>query len=622
MIAEFAQAIAQAPQPGLKHAILTHADAISYVLIAAGLLAQIIHRKLPSGLGTSMFVGTVSLAAGLMAATRGATAWNLYSACHITSTLCVLWAVMGWFSSLFSWDDPSPTRPRSSAVFFAWAMVAGVAGGVLTLNTLVGLTLSRVLNPSWVNAGIPSGKVWWDIVALLIAVLVWTLAGRNAKQPVMVLILSAMLVWWSGLMIPDTAHGAAGMVMRFEAFRPAWWNWVIQLQVGLSCVVLTAAVFQDVLYRNRQKRAWPDRLAELAAPYSRWPLFIQVEAMIAAAVLILGVYVIVRREPLEWPAALTGFAASTVTGVVCFFMTYRRWSANTAALGIGLLTLASALFACWAGSIVGGIDEADAYADRIPVTFNAVLFALAIMFFYWRWLAAFWRQQLLGKEPWTTTGRLIPYARRGAFVIAALAMLTAFQMALWPEMVPTSGDDGGWRRILAGLLAIGLVVLIAAKAAMKDTSSSMASLCVAVVVAGVAFVFVRFPPSATRGWVIQYHAVVFAALVIPILIAAEAVVKSKARCFETPLWMLSMLILPGAALVALLSPVALPAQWIRPATLGLVGVAYCLAGRREHRRAFLVLGAVLLIAAASSGYNAYGSEILARGPDAVISGAF
>ena len=475
MIAELAQAIAQAPQPGLMQTLLRNADVISYCLIAAGLLAQVFHRKLPGGLGTSVLVGALSLAASLMVLSSGATAWNLYSACHITSTLCVLWAVMGWFSSLFPADQASAGRPRSSAVFFAWAMVAGVAGGVLTLNTLVGLTLSRVLNPSWVDAGIPSVQVWWDIIALLIAVLVWTLAGRNPKQPVMVLILSAMLVWWSGLMIPDSAHAAGGVVMRFEAFRPAWWSWVLQLQVGLTCVVLTAAVFQDVLFRHRQNRAWPERLAELAAPYSRWPLFIQVEAMIAAAVLILGVYVIVRREPLEWPAALAGFVASMVTGVVCFFMTYRRWSANTAALGIGLLTLAAALFACWAGTLIGGIDESDAYADRIPVTFNAVLFALAIMFFYWRWLAAFWRQQLLGKEPWTTAGRLIPYARRGAFVIAALAMLTAFQMALWPEMVPTSGDDGGWRRLLAGLLAIGLVVLIAAKAAIKDRSEEHTS---------------------------------------------------------------------------------------------------------------------------------------------------
>lgn len=608
MMLPLAQVAMDESLPGIVRGVIRHADAVSYFLIAFGIACQALHRRLPGGLGTSILVGAVSLAAGLTVVSREATAWTLYSACHITSTLCVLWAVMGWFSSLFKSEQAKEEKPHSSRVFFAWSLVTGVSGAVLVLNTLVGLTLSRVLNPSWLHAGQPTGKEWWDIIALLIAVLVWTLSGRRPQQPVMVLILSAMLVWWSGLMIPEAATRSGESSMFFERFRPAWWSWTLQLQVGLSCVVVTAALFQDLLYRNRQNRAWPDRLGELSAPYSRWPLFIQVEAMLAAAVLILSVYVIVRREPLGAEAASVGVAATTATGVVSMFMTYRRWSANTAALGISLLTAAAALFACLIGGFIGGAS--DAYADRIPATFNAVLFALAIMFGFWRWMAAFWRQQLLGKEAWTTAGRLIPYARRAAFVIAALAMLTAFQMALWPEMVPTSGDDRSWGRLVSGVCAIGLIVLMASRAAIRDGSSSMATLSVAVAISGIAFIFVRIPPSALRGWFLQYHAVVFGGMVIPVLLAAESAVQSKARCFEKPLWILSMLLLPSAAIIALLSPVALPAGWVRPATLAMVGAAYCLAGRREHRRAILILGVVLLIAAASSLQNAYGSNIL------------
>lgn len=585
-------------------------------LVVGGLAFQLLHRRLPAGLGTSIFVGAVSLASGLWAFDRGSSTWSLYFAAHITSTLCVLWAGLGWFASLFR-REARAAGVSSADTFFAWSLVTGVAAAVLVFNALVALTLSRVLNPSSMFVQMPGGTEWWDLLALFVAVLFRIAAGPRPEQPVMVLILAAMFVWWTGLMVPSVRGGDPVTGWEWVDHRPGWWNWEFQLQAGFTLVLMCAAVFQELRYRARCRAAWPDRLDDLIAPYARWPLFIQVEAIIAGAILILGVYQIVQREPMTWPLALTGCAISIMAGYTCFFMTYRRWSGNTASLGIALLTLAAAMAACFVAAVLGLVAQGEGYADRLPVLFNAILFGLAVMIALWRWLAGVWDQQLLDGVPWTTTGRLIPYAKRGAFVIASLAMLAAFQIALWPEMVTSSGDDNSRGRMIAGVLAIAWLVLITTRIARRENSSQAATLGVALLCALAIFVFLRMPASPLRGWLIQYRAVVLAFLAMPILVAAEALLKTSWKFVAPPLWMLALLLLPAVAMLKLLSPTALPSEWVKPLTLAMLGALYSFAGSREHRRALLVLGAVLLVAAASSLYNAYGSSVFGGRPAAM-----
>lgn len=580
-------------------------DVPSLILVLVGLGFQLAHRRLPAGLGTSLFVGAVSLAAGLSAYRHGPSFWNLYFACHITSTLCVLWAAMGWLSAFFSRDQQAATGAAPTDTFFAWSLVTGVCSAVLTVNSLVLLTLSRVLNPSSIFAGMPTGGEWWNLAAMLVAALFWLAAGPRPQQPGVLLILSALFVWWSGLMVPPVRGGEPPSGWEWIALRPHWWNWEFQLQAGFSSILVFAAVLQDLGYRKRRKRAWPDRLGDLLSPYARWPLFIQIEAVLAGAVLILGAYQVVSREPMGWQLAAAGFVATLAAGVTSLFMTYRRWSANTAALGIALLTLAAVLAACGLAAMIGATNVGEPYADRIPVLFNAVLFALALAFVAWRWLARVWDQQLLDGAPWTTAGRLIPLARRASFIIASLAMLAAFQMALWPELVAASGDDNSRARVIFGALAIGLFAWITARESVRTNSVTKASLTVALAAALLAFLFVRWPASPVRGWLIQYRAVVLAFLAMPILVAAEFLPKTVWRSFAPPLWILALLLLPAVAMLILLSPTALPTEWVRPLTLAILGALYSFAGSREHRRALLVLGVVLLLGALSSVYGSY-----------------
>ncbi|HKQ48274.1 MAG TPA: hypothetical protein VJZ71_09420 [Phycisphaerae bacterium] len=583
---------------------LATSDLVALALFVLGILFQFSHRRMPPGLGASLFVGAVSVGVTLVAyGHRGTTPWNLPTAGHLCATLSLIWAGLGWMAAKRSTPEPSPT---SSATFFAWALVAGIVAAILTLNHLTALTWTRVLDVPRAAARVADTGVLWDIAALLGAVLLWAAAGPRPQQPVLLLVLCAFAVWWSSLRIHPFLGASSPVQNVAPGFGPVWWNWIFQMQLGLTTVLIVAAVLQDLRFRSRRNRAWPDRLDDLLEPYSLWPLFIQIEAFLAAVILVLGVYQIVQFAPPVWPHALAAAIVSAAAGTTCVFMTYRRWSANTAGLGMSLLSLAAVLLFCVPAALFTAPRESTEYAARIPALFNAILFALALMIAWWRWLAKVWNQQLLDNVPWTTAGRMIPYSRRTAFILSALAMLLAFEMALWPLLVAASESDDSIGRIVAGLVAIGLLTAMTLRYAAREASGSSAALSVALLAAGIIFLFVRMPAPVLRGWILQHLAVVLAALAVPALLVSESLGRHRWRSFAAPLWWLALLVLPAAAISELLSREAPPAEWVQPTALALLGALYCLAGRREHRRAFLVLGAVLLIASLTSVYRGSG----------------
>lgn len=581
-------------------------------LAVIGLICLSIHRRLPAGLGASLFVGAVSLGAGWWLSRGTTDGLNLYVAGHATAALCAFWSLCGWIAARVDRSAESERRPSAADTFYAWSLVTGIFAVVMVVNTLVGATLSRVLNPGSAFIRMPAGDEYWDILALFAAVLFWFARGPRPVQPTMMLVCFAILAWWTALLVPASWSAEAALRGTWLGGRlPRWWGWEFQLQVGLSLLLVGAAVAQDLRYRTRRKRAWPDELHLLLEPYSRWPWFPQVEAILAGALLILGVHQIVTRETLTWPAALAGCVMAGAAGISCLFMSYRRWSGNTASLGIALLTLSAALFGCFAALLIGVVPADASYADRIPVLYNAILFALAIAAVWWRWLAGVWDQQLHDGEPWTTTGRMIPLAKRGAFIIGCLAMLIAFQMALWPRLAPACRGDGGWGRIIAGSLAMILPAMGNARLTVKQDRKSAAMLSLSFVLALVIFIFLRMPPSPMRGWLIQHGAVALAFVALPVLAVAEALPRSRWRNFAPPLWALALMLIPAAAMAKLLSPEAQPAEWVRPMTLAILGALYSFAGSRERRRALLVLGVVLLFAALTDLNHAYGMSILA-----------
>lgn len=571
---------------------LSQRDLLALGCVVLGVFAQILQKRLPAGLGPSLFVAGATLGGGVIVYDRFAGAQpTIYLTLMFASILCMVCSGTGAATALGERSRRDDGRHPPSDVFFTWSLIAGFAAAGLIAYFLAVQTGQRLFSLSRERGqGVPLGG-FLALAALLVAVLVWRLSHRRPHQPTMLLVVGALAAWWGAMVFPSARGGQAevGLV----AWLPPWWLWVFQLMAGLAALIVAAAVIQDHRYRRRIMAAWPDRLDELVEPYSRWPGYIQFEAIIAAALLVLGVYQLVRREAPS--AALFGAAAvaSLAAGYACLFLAYRRWSANTAGLGMALVTVAMvhAAAAIAAKTLPDGLSAQ--YAARMPVLYNAMLLALAIMAALWRWLARVWDQQLLDGIAWTTTGRMIPYAKRTAFFIIAIAALIAFQMAIWPKRIPEV-DDNSTGRMVCGTLALGLFALIAALAARQGGSPALAAMSLVFVAAALLFNFVRLPASAFRGWLVQYDAIVYSVAALPILGLAELAPPTRWRPFAVPLWLVALLLLPAGALAQLLGT-PLPEGWVKPLTLAILGAVYGIAGLREHRRAFLVLAGVLLV---------------------------
>lgn len=580
---------------------------VAGTFVSIALFSIVFRNRLPRRIGGALFGFGVTVAAGAVAMQAGhSVADPILRMSLFAAAMTILWTCVGMVARRASTPGLNESRVIADSgtleAILAWAMICGAGAAAGLLAQLMGLTWPRVITPNVMFEPIS----WLGLVAmggLFAAILIWRAGGRAPQQPAVLLALAAIAVWWTSLMLPSASAADEIPEPLRLPILPAWWTWTFQLHVGLALVLTCAAIVQERRYRGRRRRAWPDRLDDLLAPYSRWPAYIEIESLLAAAVLVLGVYQIVRAGGRGWAMPATSAAAAIAAGSACLFMTYRRWSANTAGLGMALVTLGVVMCACAISAPFHARGEYPTYADRMPVLFNVVLFALVVMIWLWNWLARVWDQQLLDGVPWTTTGRMIPYARRTSFYLAAIALLAAFQMTLWRERSMSTNEDNGPYRMIFGPLAILLFSWQCAAAARRRHSPAWATFSVAALVAAMTFVFLRLPASDMRGWLSQYGPVVLATLAVPILIVAETLPTSTWRSFSGPLWFVALLFMPLKVLVDLLPGAVLPEQWVRAAALAILAILYFIAAGREHRRAFFVLGAVLLLASGSEVYR-------------------
>lgn len=576
-------------------------DWLALVALIAGVVTLLVAGHRRPELGVSVFVASACCAAWLVMFERwGGLVRLRLLVTGFSAAACLACAGLGFAAGLGSKKRSS--RVSASAVFFIWALLAGVTAAALLAYKVFFILVPRILDANRPLESMASVEGLLFIAALLIASLLWRAREPRREQPVFLLILGALAVFWTAVMLPAAStlrHQSA-----LSSVTPLWWTWIFQLQAGLAVLLFTAAVCQDLGYRKRRSEAWPENLDQLLEPYSRWPAFIQIEAMIAAVVLLLGVYEIPSGGAPSVARSLASALVVLIAGSTCLFMTYRRWSGNTAGLGMALVSLSAAGVASALSFALIPTAVAAQYAFRMPSQFNAILFAIALMVIWWRWLGRVWDQQLLNGKSWTTTGSLIEFTKRTAFFLLALGLLVGFQMAFWPQFRFSSEDDS-IARMICGTSALLLLALLAGRFAVQEHSPAIAGIATAFLLAAITFIMIRLPTSSVRGWLVQYQSLVLGIAALPILAAAEHAQKTSWRSFSVPLWMLALLLLPVASLSNLLRG-TLPSEWVRPMTLAVLGALYSLAGSREHRKAFLVLGAVLLIAALTSLFKSYG----------------
>lgn len=573
-------------------------DFFAAAIIAIGLCGQFYHRRLPPGFGTSLLVCGVTAGLGLIVWHRPFPNVNwFYHATHALSALAVLWALFGWIAANLPEPPDRARPPGASSTFFAWSLVCGVAA-VAMLGYAALLEMSRrLLDPDSLVERLPAAGLW-DVGALMGATGIWTITHRRGLQPLVFLTLGVLAACWASLTIPAAFGGYWRVHYLAVPGQPAWWSWLSQLQTGFAALIAGTVIALEWWHRHRRARAWPSRLDDLLIEAPVFPGALEWVGVLAGAVLLVGVFQLVQMTPFHWQRLALNAAAATVSGIACLMLAHRRWSANIAELGMALVSLSVVVLACAASpwfAAEGGLNE---YATRLPVAYNAILFALAVMAALWWWLSRFWRQQLLDDRPWTTAGRMIQHARLIGTALTGVGVVVAFQMALWPWRGMAAGADDSSGRMIAGLSAIGLFALLAGGEARRRESPAVATLAVALVASILIFVFIRLPATDLRGWITQHAAVIAAAAALPVLGAAEALPRTRWRCFAGPVWFLAVLVLPAAALTHLARGERFPSELVRPTSLGLLGAVYGLAGLRERRGAFFVLAAVLFVAAA------------------------
>jgi len=593
--------------PGL---LIDHLGPVSIALATLATVALAASRVLPRGFGAAVCIAGLSGAAvAATVAHFGREVFAPHDAAILAAILALAWTIVG----AVLYRPPAAPSATSPTVFSDTALKAALTFGTLTCVIIVyGLTyiiLQRLLGPPEALSPVAT-PVWRaGLVALLslfTAAIVFCTIRRESHQPAIVFMLAVLIGVWLTLAIPSPAGTLVPVARQLGSARIEWWLWLAGLHATQGVLVLGAlGLFERV--RRRRLAHWPVHLERLIEGPPRWEGFTEAVSVVSASVLILSVMQIIRGAPPSRWLVLADAMSSLAAAAACFTLCERRWNANLFGLGAALTAAvcATAPLLALSPHAPGGLSA------RLPVVQTAALFGLAFAAFLWLWLSRFWQQQLLNGEPWTTAGRGIPYARRTGFLVAALAVLIAYQIALWPTHPTVVAPDNSAPRWVAGLAAIGLLCLVTTRDARLSSSRAMAALTLAALGAAFLFALARWPDSVARGRLIQYMPIVASVAALPLLALAETIPESSRwRSFAPPLWFVALLVLPAAALLAVAFTRRLPTEWITPLTLATVGGVYALAGSREGRRPFLALSVVLLLAAAFNLSRLYGATLI------------
>ncbi len=462
-----------------------------------------------------------------------------------------------------------------------WGVLAAV---VIVLELAVaGLLRTGVVGPMDGPFRV-SGQGLIDLVALIAAVCL-SPSARYRTTPLLWLIVVA--VGWSGLMIP------ARPALRYAATSwPEWMPSTLWIFAGVSLALSGFVAIQGVLHQHRRKRAWPDHLEWLCEPHDPGPGFRPSAAALAMGLLPLGAY---------HAASFFVAAGAALAGGSSLQLARRQWHPNFAEVGMALVTLAVVSFAvaCVPDS-VGGAN----LTTRMPLLLAAAIVGLAVMVFMWQWLPNVWDQQLHDGRAWTTTGRMIPLARRMGLIVAAFGVLAGSQLAFWPEIASVRDDSVG--RWVVGSLAYAVLLgalVLATRLSQRKHLAALSLLGLAVV--GV-FAALRFPETRLEFWLLE-HWPIMVACVAPICLALSRLSdRGRWRPFTDLLEKMALVLVPAVALAGTVAasfhPVApLRSKLIRydPVTLrtwtwAILAVLYALHAGAPARRSLSLAAAVLL----------------------------
>lgn len=534
--------------------------------------------RIPAGLGSSLLVAGVSLAVlGVCWHHEWPAPPGLALLSHVCAALCLLWSLCALcIARLRAPLRDHPIARDAVAVMDVASMVTGLGAiNIMLLAAVIELLCRTLYDPFELTLRV---ELWTsgmaDLAAVAGAVAVGWVRGRN---PLLITTLFWLLLfaglWASALRVPDTVATEASQADMYAIAS----RWTVLFMFCTSILLAVFTIAGGMADRRRRRLAWPDRLHELNLGPRAWPGFRYSAGLAAAAVLVLGCLFI--TQPLTVVSGL-------LAGASALALAARRWEENLADAGIGLMSLA-VVSACMFGIPASVQEQPDALYAEI---FNRALIGLAVMTWFWHWLAGVWHQQLDDGQAWTTAGRLIRTSHRVGYLLGAVGVLIAVHLAIWPRLPQVIiADDHLWRWVV-GLGGHTLLFLALAGSARRTGKATLAWLSLFTVASAVTFILIRQPHAAVTTWWTQHWPLSMPIVALLCLLLAVAAARSRtSRCFAEPLTITGALVAPmgGIVGVLLMDSLNMPG-WLPQATFGGLAVVYTLAALRPGARKLLV----------------------------------
>ncbi len=366
--------------------------------------------------------------------------------CAILSFVCCVCAAV-----VLPGGGRSAFKPAPRRVFTRLAHVVALLLGVVTAIIQSVVLMMRVI---YVAVDLMNGYPLhgerdygfgptglWSIGLLFAACAITFVSTGDRRLGTCQLWSAAMMASWACLLAPVLRSTPTGGYERTGS--------TLVLLAVLS-ILLALAVKITGSIQRRRGRITPSSSGDSAGAARPWPGLSLSAALISLVVILLVCYHLI----VPFAAGPGGFrltvliatASAALAAFASFVLLRQEWSTHVAAAAMGLTSLAL----CGLATIVVP-SQPVTLAERYPLVFNAMIVGFAVATGLWTHLASVWDQQLEGDQVRTTTGQLIPHAKRFAFYSAALALVVGAVMAIWPRLPSIAATDDTLGRVAAGL---------------------------------------------------------------------------------------------------------------------------------------------------------------------------
>jgi len=263
------------------------------------------------------------------------------------------------------------------------------------------------------------------VIMVVVAAWLWVFFGRSIEgyQITSVYWLACGLSLW-----------LAGRLLPTEQVLPA-------VLTALPVISIVLVYGLTLRVHHRWLRAWPENLQWLHQRPKIPPALAGSLISVSIFVLFVGLCYMTTW----FTCILVTFQA--VALLIAADLDYRD---ELAIIGFSQVSLAliSALLALTVGK-----------GAEVPSILNVILFAMAFLAFLWSWLSRVWKQQIIDGQPLATAGKMTGIATHMGIIVLGIGTLLSIKLVMWPLSMMVVGWDNDPGRMIAGPIAIGLMVL-------------------------------------------------------------------------------------------------------------------------------------------------------------------